>query len=240
MLLAVPGLAQKQRMAVPSYFYPGPIWSKLAAATPTVGLAIINPNSGPGLKPDPVYVAEVRTMQSHGIRVLGYVHTSYAKRDIGVVQAEAADYFRWYKVNGIFFDEVTNDAQGLPYYLHCDALTRAMNPKAIVVLNPGTQTTEGYMRACDVLCNFESDDTAYQTQYSAPAWVKKYPARRFWQIVLDVPSVPEMQKDIREAKARHAGWVFITSFTAANNGNPYDKLPDNPYWSDELAALAAH
>ena len=92
LLATAPAWAQAQRMAVPAYFYPGPLWTQLGAAAPTVGLAVINPNSGPGLTRNPDYAAVVREMQSHGVIVLGYVHIGYTKRDIKGVGAEAAHF----------------------------------------------------------------------------------------------------------------------------------------------------
>jgi hypothetical protein len=229
--------AQKQRMSDPSYFYPGPLWTKLEAAAPTVGLAIINPASGPGDKLDPNYVSQVKEAKAHGLIVLGYVHTSYAKRSMQDVEAEAEHYFQWYHVSGIFYDEVSNDQAGLEYYKEVFAFTKKTNPSAMVVLNPGTQVSEGYMKAADIICTFESGYNAYQNQYQAPAWVAQYPASRFWHIVLSVPTDADMKNVVRETKARHAGWVYITS--ASENPNPYDSLPADPYWTDELAALSS-
>lgn len=228
--------AQSQRMAEPSYFYPGALWTKLEAASPTAGIAIINPSSGPGAKFDPNYKSQVAQAKSHGLIVLGYVYTHYTKRPLAEVEADARRYFDWYHVSGIFYDEVTNDDPGLAYYKGLFAFTRKVNHSAMVILNPGTQVTEGYMKAADIICTFESPYTSYQTQYNAPAWVMRYPASRFWHIVLDVPTVADMQNVIQESKARHAGWVYVTS--AKENPNPYDSLPAEPYWSDELAALS--
>ena len=233
-LMAAPGRTQSQRMAIPSYFYPGPLWSKLEAAAPTVGLAIINPNSGPGAKRDPAYAAQVRDLKAHDVKVIGYVHTSYTKRRFSEVQEEADRYFHWYAVDGIFYDEVSNTKKEIPYYLRCRAFARSLSPKALVVLNPGTQTDEGYMAACDILVNFESGYADYRNSYHAPDWVNRYPASRFWHIVLKVPTDAEMRTVIRESKARHAGWMFVTLY---GDPNPYDKLPEDPYWSDELSAL---
>ena len=230
-------LAQSQRMADPSYFYPGPLWSKLEAAAPTAGIAIINPASGPGTKPDPNYKSQVAEAKSHGLIVLGYVYTHYTKRPLADVEADAQRYFDWYHVSGIFYDEVTNDDPGLAYYKELFAFTKKANRDEMDVLNPGTQVTEGYMKVADIICTFESPYSSYQTQYNAPAWVARYPASRFWHIVLNVPAASDMQAVIRESKTRHAGWVYVTP--EPENPNPYDSLPADPYWSEELAALAA-
>ena len=69
-------------------------------------------------------------MKAAGVRVLGYVHTSYGKRPIAEVQAEIDRYDKWYKPDGIFFDEVTTDASGLAYNPQCQKIARAGHPKA--------------------------------------------------------------------------------------------------------------
>jgi len=46
--LPTPSAPGVQTLAVPSYVPPGSAWSQLEVAAPTVGLTIINPNSGPG------------------------------------------------------------------------------------------------------------------------------------------------------------------------------------------------
>ena len=234
-LAASPVLAQSQRMAIPSYFGPGPLWTKMGAAAPRVGLAIINPNSGPGDAIRADYVAQVKTTQARGVTVLGYIHTSYGKRPFPEIQSEIAQYHQWYGVDGIFFDEVTNDDAGLPYYLRCRAAARSEHPKAIVVINPGTPVTEGYMKAADVVLTFEHDYNAYLKRDPDPAWVAKYPARRFYHLVYAVPTPAAMRQMVKLSKQRNAGWLYITP---GDLPNPWNMLPGGAYWSGELAALA--
>ena len=233
-LAACPAWAQTQRMAIPSYFGPGPLWTKLGAAAPRVGLAIINPNSGPGDVVRADYVAQVKATQRRGVIVLGYVHTSYGKRPLSEIQSEIERFNRWYEVNGIFFDEVSNDDANLPYYLQCRAAVCAGHPKAVVVINPGTPVTEGYMKAADVVLTFESDYGAYIKRAADPAWVAHYTARRFFHLIYAAPDAASMRQAVRLSKQRNAGWVYVTPDTLPN---PWDTLPDGAYWNSELAAL---
>ncbi len=235
MVAAGPTWAQPQRMAIPSYFGPGALWTEIGAAAPRVGLAVINPSSGPGETLRADYVAQVEATRARGVTVLGYVHTSYGKRPLAEIRSEIDRFNRWYKVDGIFFDEVTNDDAGLPYYLHCRAAARAGRPKAVVVINPGTPVTEGYMAAADVVLTFESDYGAYLKRVTDPAWVARYPARRFWHLVYAAPDTAAMHRAVLLSKKRNAGWVYVTPDTLPN---PWDTLPGGPYWSGELDALA--
>ena len=63
--------ATAQSMAVPAYFYPGSYWTQLAQAGRTVGLAVMNPDSGPGSGPDPNYVKAVQAAEAARITVVG-------------------------------------------------------------------------------------------------------------------------------------------------------------------------
>ena len=236
LLAAAPSWAQTQRMAIPSYFGPGSLWTKLGAAAPRVGLAIINPKSGPGDAVRADYVAQVRATQARGVTVLGYIHTSYGKRPLSEIQSEIERFRRWYGVNGIFYDEVSNDDANLSYYQQCKAAARARQPKAVIVINPGTPVTEGYMGVADIVLTFESDYGAYLNRAADPAWVAKYPARRFYHLVYAVPTAATMRTAVRLSKQRNAGWVYLTP---DNLPNPWNTLPEGAYWTGELAALGS-
>lgn len=227
--------AQSQRMAVPSYFYPGPLWKQAETAYPVNGLMIINPNSGPGPKPDPIYAAQVSETQKNHVKVLGYVHTNYSKRPIEEVIAEAKTYFTWYHVDGIFIDETSNTIPELPYYKQVYRKIKALDHKAAVVLNPGCPTLEGYLDAGDIICTFESDGDQYINKFVGADWTSKYPAKRFWHIIYNVTDTAKLQQVIQLSKQRGAGWVYVTPDTLPN---PYDTLPDADYWTAELTDLA--
>lgn len=91
------------------------------AAYPTVFFTvIINPFNGPGLDdlPDEGYQKAIPTLTCHAnVRVLGYVHTTWARRDIGLVCKDIDKYGQWpersgnpgLKVTGIFVDETPTE-----------------------------------------------------------------------------------------------------------------------------------
>ncbi|KUJ17374.1 uncharacterized protein LY89DRAFT_684436 [Mollisia scopiformis] len=104
----------------PLYFYPDPgAWQPLytsLSSYPSVTFdVIINPDSGPGstVYPDSNFIAGIAELNSYpNANLLGYVHTSYATRNLTVVESEIAQYENWSKyedadiaVAGIFFDE---------------------------------------------------------------------------------------------------------------------------------------
>lgn len=221
-----------QRIAIPSYFEPGTLWGQLTDAAPIVGLAIINPEDGPGISPDPLYQATVQQAQAQGILTLGYVATNYGRRSLSVVQKEIRNYFSWYGVNGIFLDEASTNCQKLSYYTALYRYIKQQRPGARVVINPGMNTAECYMRAADIIVNFEDPFAAYQNWMPSP-WVYKYPAQRFWHLVIDADQA-QMLEAVHLSKGRHAGWVYVTPDLP---NNPWDSLPSDPYWTDELNAV---
>ena len=204
------------------------------SGAPTVGIAILNVDSGPGTEEQDVFANQTALTEKEGISVLGYVYTDYGNRPVEQVEADTRRYFDWYHVNGIFYDEAASTSAKIYYYKQLYAYTKSLSSTSVIAINPGTQTVEAYMTVCDIECNFEGDYDDYENSYTAPAWIGKYSASRFWQIVYDVPTETEMLNVVALAKKRNAGWVFVTTQTLPN---PYNTLPQDPYWSDELSAV---
>lgn len=233
--------ATAQRIAVPSYFYPGPTWTPLLAAAPNVGLAIINPASGPGDKADPAYVTQVAAARRAGVTVLGYVTTNYAKPDrpLDKVTGEIDRYFSLYGVGDIFLDEVVDypSAAQLAYYQALSAHIRKVRPAAKVVLNPGKNADARYLSQsiADIIVTFEGTYATYQG-YTSATWTTAYPADRFWHLIHTTGSAKDMRDAVALSRKNRAGWIYVTPDTMADD-NPWDTLPPAPYWEAELAAV---
>jgi hypothetical protein len=223
-----------QGIAVPAYFVPGPIWTTMTASH-AVRFVVMNPNSGPGATRDAAYARVVATAQSEGIRVIGYVHTSYGKRTLPEVTREIDSYFAWYHIDGIFLDEAANDPAFIPYYKTVYGYIRGKSRRrTLTVINPGTQTDQAYMAVADIVVNFEGDYKTYTSAYSAPVWVAAYPASRFWHIVYQAPSTPDeklLRQVIQLSRERNAGYIYITD-------DWYGSLPSPSFWHAETAPLA--
>jgi hypothetical protein len=200
-----------------------------------VGLVVLNPSNGPGRAPDGTYRELIARLRQHAIEVVGYVSTGYGARSRAEVAAEAACWSRWYAVDGIFLDEVDTEPASLSYYRALADDVRALaSGQGVVVLNPGAPAPEAYLELADVLLTFEGTWATYRNAFpELAAWVRRYPAGRFWHVVYDCPSRTAMQRAVALARARHAGWLFVTS---ASSANPYDRLPEPGYWSAELRA----
>ena len=234
---AAAGAAGAQSMAVPAYFYPGSYWTQLDQAGAGVGLAVMNPDSGPGSAPDPNYANAVRSAQASGVHVVGYVYTSYGSRSLASVESDINSYYSWYpSLNGIFLDEASTSCVTEPYYATLNSFVKSKGGTGLTILNPGTQTNQCYEPAADILLTFEGSDSQYVNSYTAPSWVASYPASHFWHVIYGTSTVSAMASAVQLSKARNAGYVYVTSATLPN---PYDLLPTGPYWSGELSDIAS-
>ncbi|MEM4246906.1 MAG: spherulation-specific family 4 protein [Candidatus Woesearchaeota archaeon] len=220
-----------QKMFIPAYFYPGSLWTQAISGAPIVNVMIMNPASGPGSSQNSDYVTAVQNARNAGIKVIGYVHTSYSQRDIDAVKGEVDLYYQWYNVSGIFFDEVNSSAAALPYYQNITNYVK-QHTGAFVSLNPGTVPDQGYINISDNTVIFEGTYNTYKT-WSVPSWVFNYPASKFTHLVYATSSSKNMKDAIlTKSKNRNAGYVYVTNDVLPN---PWDTLPS--YWSTELSYI---
>ena len=230
--LAMSAGAAPMGFMVPAYFYPGGLWNGMNwAATRVPLIAILNPNSGPDTTQNADYVAAVNGLRAAGGRVIGYVYTSYAARDTNTVKVEIDRYFSFYSMDGIFLDEMTDDANAshLNYYAALYQYIQSKGTNLLVVGNPGINTQAAYLtRPCvDTLVTFEVD-TGYAA-YVADGWVTNHLARQFCHLPYNVASAATMTNYVNLAAARNAGWIYVTG---DNGANPWDTLP--AYWTNEV------
>ena len=227
-----------QRLAIPSYIYPtwyyhgGPqdLWAVMQAAAPSLRFVIINPGSGSGSAINTDYVTQTALAQAAGLLVLGYVTTDYAvtsTKTAAQIEAEVDNYYNWYQVDGIFYDEVSSLVANQPYYLALYQYVKAKTTgQRIVVINPGTIPDVSYMAACDVLCNFEGDVGLYRVRQPAP-WEVNYPANRFWHIVYACYTTAQRDEMLALSRAYRAGYIYLTPDVEPD---PYNTLPSGAYW----------
>lgn len=232
---AIAAAASSQSMAVPAYFSPGSDWTKIDRADLRVRLAVMNPHNGPGSSRDPAFARAVRTAQSAGITVVGYVYTDYARRPLSAVEADVDAYYRWYRVDGIFFDQATTGCEDEPYYAALNQYVKGMGGDARTILNPGTQTNQCYVHAADILVTFEGSYSEYLRSYSAPAWVARYSPTHFWHVIYGTSTVSALARAVQLSQRRRAGFVYVTG---ARLPNPYGGLPSDAYWTAEIADVA--
>lgn len=203
------------------YFSPQFIpWSPLVAFkndypdVPVIG--VINPNNGPGSTIAPQwYIDEINKLKAAKIKVIGYVFTQYGARPLSQVMADMDKYRQWYKLDGIFFDEMANTA-GLENYYKQLASYSKRRCMFTTVGNPGASIPTSYLgiMSNNLIGEGEGlvDLSWIATQY--PNIDKKF----FSSTRFDVPTLTEEQ--IIDM-AKYLGYMYITADTLPN---PYDSL----------------
>lgn len=227
-------------LVVPSYFNATSSvanWNTLATTARTVPTtAILNPNSGPGIKEDPNYAAAVAKVRAAGGKVLGYVSTSYGKRSLSAVVTDINTYVSLYKVDGFFIDEMTSDSNmsHIQFYQSIYNYIKGLNASYAVTANPGTNIPELYasLPTADQFVVFESSAKAY-VSYKPMSWQAAYPKSRFVHMVYGA-SAAQLPGILQYATTHGAGAAFVTSL---GQSNPYKALP--PYWSAETLDASA-
>jgi hypothetical protein len=212
------------------YFTAGSQWdgviqAKIAhPAVPIVG--IINPANGPGGQSDASYAALTQKLQSAGVVVLGYVYTSYGSRDSSAVKADINNYAGWYKVNGVFLDEMAYWSGQETYYSNLTSYAWSIG-LTLVLGNPGTDTVSSYVGSVDTIVIYEN--SGFPNPSSLGGWHAGY-AKTNWAVL--AYNVDSLAKSSVNSASNNVGYVYVT-----NGAYPYpwNSLP--PYFADLVATL---
>jgi Spherulation-specific family 4 len=202
--------AQAQtRLAVPSYQNPGTsTWSGWAAQGPAaVGIMVVSINNGDNTTYSSRVDSAIQQVRKKGIYVLGYTYTNYGTRNPSVVRQKIDAVYANYDIDGIFFDQGATSCSGAntfagTNYFYYQELTNYVRRKHagahLTVLNPGTYSANDcWMSMFNILLNWENVGLAtYQSNYVDYPWVHKYPAERFWHVILGVPQTQLRRQSI--------------------------------------------
>ncbi|KAI2786610.1 hypothetical protein POX_g08998 [Penicillium oxalicum] len=228
-------MGPKSKVFVPLYVYPAPgAWTPLEnviSTHPDVNFTVvINPGNGPGPDslPDANYTREIPKLASYSnVRLLGYVHTSYAQRNISLLRKDIETYAAWpsessnpnLTVQGIFFDETPQQFsdQAVTYLQNLTDLVKsqkAFGPDGFVVHNPGAVPDSRYLSSADSTVVFEGTYGMFQERQGAKLFAD-IPNSTRGQLCAVIHSVPDIQdgsglRDLVKEARRVADEVFIT------------------------------
>ncbi|KAJ5692216.1 hypothetical protein N7462_001639 [Penicillium macrosclerotiorum] len=247
-------MGPKSKVFVPLYVYPSPgAWTPLENVIsdhPDVNFTVvINPNSGPGSSalPDANYTREIPKIASYAnVRLLGYVHTSYAKRNISLVRKDVEMYAAWpsissnskLAVRGIFFDETPEeyDASAFNYLKNLTGLVKDLDgfgSDPFVVHNPGLVPDSRYLSTADSTVVFEETYSVFQERNGATLLAAISDSNRTQRCAL-IHSVPtsvegsELRGLVKEVR-KVADEVFITHLSSdyySNFGSKWAEFVD--------------
>ncbi|KAJ5592778.1 hypothetical protein N7537_009682 [Penicillium hordei] len=204
-------MGPKAKVFVPLYVYPAPeAWAPLEnviSTHPNVNFTVvINPGNGPGPDslPDGNYTREIPKLTAYpNVRLLGYVYTSYGKRNVSAVRKDIQTYADWptnssnpnLAVRGIFFDETPQqyEAQTLTYLQGLTDFVKDLTdlgPDQFVVHNPGAVPDSRYIATADSTVVFEAAYTTFQERQGAKLFTNITDSNRS-QLCAIVHSVPD-------------------------------------------------
>ncbi len=234
LLIQVPR-ASALGLLIPSYFDPSQAayWEALNQAANRVPLiAIMNPNNGPTSSAK----ARLRTRRERSAKFRrpgDWIYLQFARDacPLAQVKTDVDRYDRFYKIDGFFIDEVTNDADAahLAYYGELYNYIKSKQASYLVVGNPGINTLASYLTlpAFDGLVTFEND-TGYPN-YVPDAWTQKQSSAAFSHLCYNVATAATMTNYAQLAVKRNAGYIYITDDKL---NNPWDTLTS--YWKAEV------
>lgn len=232
------------QVAIPLYIWPGEgsEWATVASAGTAVSYIVANAGDpgGPGPSADAEYTKAIANAHQAGQKVVGYVDTSYAERNLATVKSEIDQWYAFYPaIDGIFLDLTPSSAGRITdYYKPVSDFIRAKPGAHVVIINPGQPDfEEAYMALADIVMCYENPygstgDGYAPGKYSAPSWMTKYAPQRFWHVILEVVDKAAMQSVLDLARTRNAGHVYVTNYA---DPPAYARLPT--YFADEIAAV---
>lgn len=131
---------------VPAYIWSGDdaTWTRVMDSLPP-GIAVVNPNNGPGGVKDAALARRVDALVAKGWEVVGYVATGYLTRSLSDIARDVTLWRFWYpKARGIFFDEIPNSGmQTLEALMALQSMGKRLGGSCI--FNPGAPVPPRYL-----------------------------------------------------------------------------------------------
>lgn len=208
-------------------------WARTLTDPDVLGPLLINVSNGAGSAVDQDWLRQVKIARARGGKIMGYVSTMYGQRSRADILADVDKHVRFYGVDGIFLDEMTNGiGDGAKYvaayrdlYL---TLKRLYGQAFWVVGNPGTSTTEDVLSCADTVMVYESDAAYYlnPTWDIHPSYYADYPSTKFWHVVHTVTSREQALAVLKAASKLRPAFFYMTDLRFdAGASNPYATPP---------------
>ncbi|NOZ89949.1 MAG: hypothetical protein GXO60_01545 [Epsilonproteobacteria bacterium] len=230
------------KILIPLYSYPDldkedSIWQQLIDTKnsyPDIEIvAIVNPDNGHFSEQDSSYSRGIQDLINGGIKVVGYVYTSYAKRDKQDVIDDIEAWREFYKedgVSGIFFDETSTNSDDLDYYttLSNEAKNRELD---FIILNPGITTDQDYIDfgIANIVVTYENSNRELlenpPTSYNQPTQTT--------ELSLLIYEMEDDNVDDLISFAREHQFEYIYFTEDGFDGNPWDSISE--YFEDEVS-----
>jgi phage tail-like protein len=209
------GGTETQFFSIGLYSYPpSAFWTAAIDAYPQTKFIIANVDSGPGTGTESNFQAIYNEATAAGIELLGYVYTNYGARSLADCETDINNWYTYYGIRSIFFDECATSSSFLSYYQSLASYVHSGDGSATVMVNPGAIPDEGYFSiGINIIQVEENSDAAYPADAAnAPAWLFDYPSSMIAVTVNECATQADALRDIAlAASAFNAMYVWVTS-----------------------------
>jgi len=229
-----PASVRPHTMLIPLYSYPN-WWDEDAYTWRTVIdlkrkhryseiIAIINPNNGDFNSSNSDFERGIEDLRSVGIRLVGYVYTSYGDRNATDIKENIDAWSQFYKplgIEGIFFDETSTDTDKLSYYLDLTDYSKSKE-FSITILNPGITTDQSYIDAniTDIIITYEN---AYADLQNTPPSSYNTPSEKTRLAIL-IHQIEAGDIDSIHTFAAEKRFEYFYYTDDGEDGNPWDTI----------------
>lgn len=226
------------QLLIPLYSLPtdtqngiGNIWDKAANSATKIPVCIIfgviRGDNEPVGTPSQEYIDGLKKLRDGGAKILAYVETTNAKREIDAIKKDIKAYAQNFDIDGIFFDEVNGKVKFLDYYNEITNYAKSFKKVNEVMLN-----SSGLER--DYIVDSDADSfLVYENSYEY--WnefdSKKYAGidlTRLHVILHSVDNTQSMKKLVTEVNRQNITNLYITD-------NEFDLLPT--FFDDEVSII---
>lgn len=180
------------RAGVPLYLHPADdaeLWERVLAPG-AADVVVVNLDSGPGDRPDPVFTEALRGAPRS---VHGYVDTAYGDKSIDDILDAARRWRQHHGVQSVFLDQVISGIgpDGRPdigALAVLTALVSVLRNDGVqrIAGNPGTVPHRWVLRQLDLTCVRETDLETHLSTPSTP--LPDVAPSRLWHLIYDCPA----------------------------------------------------
>jgi len=185
--------------------------------------AIINPQNGPNNSIDPIYLKGINLLKKYNIKVIGYVHTQYGKRNPYKIKEDIYKWSEFYQdagVSGIFFDETSTNIKYLNKYKDLIKYTKSLGLD-FNILNAGYTTAQEYidLNLANIVITYENSQEAWENSF--PKQINKASENTKLSVLLHTMKNKNFHKALNKSKQRGFDYIYFTEDTMPN---PWDDL----------------
>lgn len=180
--------------------------------------SVINPDNGPGRRANPLYTQYIGDLKEANVLVLGYVSTFWAGVPIEDVKQDIKKYSEFYDLDGIFFDEMSNTREYVPYYKELVEYAESLG-LGYTIGNTGTDAAPEYVGVVDNIVI--SEGYGVPTLSRLGGWHADHDKDNFSYIAHSQTTVDRVF--ITTARD-FASYVYVTDDIMPN---PYNRFPSH-------------